>query len=80
MSDNDIFQTIQETLKEVKFALHDKILTSNMSFKEMEVDSLDKMDLFFRLEEKFNISFPNEEIAKMKVLEDVVNFIHKHAK
>lgn len=80
MSDNDIFQTIQETLKEVKFALHDKILTSNMSFKEMEVDSLDKMDLFFRLEEKFNISFPNEEIAKMKVLKDVVNFIQKHAK
>ncbi|MBE6449186.1 MAG: acyl carrier protein [Alphaproteobacteria bacterium] len=80
MSDNDIFQIVQETLKEVKFALHDKILTSDMSFKEMEVDSLDKMDLFFRLEEKFNISFPNEEIAKMKAIGDVVSFIQNHAK
>ena len=80
MNSDDISKTVQETLKEVKFALRDKTLTNEMSFKELEVDSLDKMDLFFRLEEKFSMSFPNEEIAKMKVIGDTVNYIQNHAK
>ena len=80
MNSDDISTTVQETLKEVKFALHDKTLTNEMSFKELEVDSLDKMDLFFRLEEKFSMSFSNKEKAKMKVIGDTVNYIQNHAK
>ena len=49
-------------------------LTSRL-VEDLGADSLDVVELIMAFEDEFGISLPDEEIAKMKTIGDVVNFI-----
>ncbi len=52
-------------------------LTTNI-FEDLGADSLDVVDLLMMLEDKYNISIPDDEAQDMKTIGDVVNFIEDH--
>lgn len=45
--------------------------------EDLAADSLDSMELVIALEEKFNIDIFDEDMAKMKTVEDLVEYIAK---
>ncbi len=51
-------------------------LTENTKLQEdLGVDSLDAVEVNMALEEKFDISISDEELAELKTIEDIVSLI-----
>lgn len=42
---------------------------------DLELDSLDIMDLLLVLEEEFDMQIPDEELAKIQTVKDIVDYI-----
>lgn len=45
--------------------------------EDLGADSLDVVELIMTFEDEFNVSLPDEDVAKMKTVGDVVNYIKK---
>ena len=43
--------------------------------EDLGADSLDVVELVMAFEDEFNISLPDEEVAKMKTVGDAVNYL-----
>lgn len=53
-------------------------LTDKTSLQaDLELDSLDIMDLLLVLEEEFDTQIPDEELSNIQTIEDIVNYIGK---
>lgn len=51
-------------------------ITATSSFKEdLEVDSLDLMELVMALEDEFNVKIPSEELQNIKTVQDVADYL-----
>lgn len=48
--------------------------------EDLGADSLDVVELIMAFEDEFNISLPDEEIAKFKTVGDIVTFIENFKK
>jgi acyl carrier protein len=51
-------------------------LEANIPLKEQNVDSLDMLDFFLNIEETYNVNIPDEDIDKLKTLEDYEKYIN----
>ena len=45
--------------------------------EDLGADSLDVVELIMAFEDEFGISLPDDDIAKMKTVGDVINYINK---
>ena len=55
-----------------------KIKMENTLIGDLDLESLDIVTLIAKLEEKYQIEIPDEEIKKMQTVEDVVNYLEAH--
>lgn len=55
--------------------LKGKELTVDMAFKDLGIDSLDLVDLVFELEEEIGVQFEDDELLKLKTVQDLINLI-----
>lgn len=55
----------------------DQITLTSRLVEDLGADSLDVVELVMAFEDEFGISLPDEDIAKMKTVGDVVNYINK---
>lgn len=51
-------------------------LTSNL-VEDLGADSLDVVELIMAFEDEFGVTLPDDDIAKMKTVGDVINYINK---
>ena len=52
------------------------VLTARL-VEDLGADSLDVVELIMAFEDEFGFSLPDEEIASMKTVGDIVNYINK---
>ncbi|WP_260703627.1 acyl carrier protein [Edaphobacter flagellatus] len=45
----------------------------NTTFEELNIDSLDKINISFEVEEAFHIEIPDDALGSLKTVGDVVN-------
>lgn len=55
----------------------DQITMTARLVEDLGADSLDVVELIMAFEDEFGVSLPDEEIAKMKSVGDIVAFISK---
>lgn len=73
---NKIIEIIEEELD-----TNGKVITENTKIVEdLGADSLDKAEIMIAIQEEFNISVNEEEIAKISTLKDIVDYINKNGK
>jgi len=64
-----------------KFKLSADNLTMETKLKEdLNIDSLDSVELIMELEEAFSLSIKDEEASSLRTVGDIVNYINAHAK
>ena len=68
-------RTIQ-TIAKFKEMEADKIKVET-TIEELEMDSLDALNLVFELEEEFNITIPDEQVFEMKTVGQMAEGIEK---
>ncbi len=73
-----IFERIK-TIISNEFDINENEITLNTSlFDELDIDSLDLVDLVMTLEDEFSIELPDEALADMKTVGDVVKYIEEN--
>ncbi|HCI85126.1 MAG TPA: acyl carrier protein [Lachnospiraceae bacterium] len=74
MTLDGVKEVIDETLK------YSGDVTTNTKLKgDLIMDSLDGVELVMALEEKFGVEIPNEDMANLETVGDIVTYIDKKA-
>src|SRR5258706_11700431 len=60
-----------------KKKLDPAIITSESTFQDLGIDSLDGIDLVFTFEDEFNISIPDQVVQKMKSVGQVIEALRE---
>ena len=79
----EIKETVQIELKTFIKSKYDRDVNINMNDSFIEtlgLDSLDIVEIWATMEQKFKIDIPEEEIIKMKNVSDVIEMIQKYLK
>ena len=51
-------------------------ITPESTFDELQIDSLDKINLSFEVEEAFSITIPDESLNSLRTVADVIAGVH----
>ena len=54
----------------------DKVTRDSRLIEDLGADSLDVVELIMAFEDEFNISLPDEDVAKMKTIGSIVDYIN----
>mgnify|MGYP000188367515 CR=1 FL=1 len=70
---NDIINLI----KDMGLLIDTEKLVSDKPLAEQGIDSLDMINIFFKLEENFKIKIPEEDIEKLKTINEIVEYVNQ---
>ncbi|MCD7872731.1 MAG: acyl carrier protein [Clostridiales bacterium] len=73
-----IFEKVAEILSEQLGIDTDKISMDSLLEEDLDADSLDAIDIVMSIEDEFQIEVPDEAIANMKSVADIVNFVENN--
>ena len=75
-----MFEKVRAMLAKQLNLQEDKIKLESDIVKELGADSLDVVELLISLEDDYGISIPEEDIANVKTVKDIVEMIEKFQK
>ncbi len=76
-SRDEIFEAVAQALaREFEFEPAELRLEAHL-VDDLDLDSIDAIDLAVRLEEQLGVSFSEEDLKSVQTLEDVVDLIHE---
>ncbi|XP_068660141.1 uncharacterized protein [Aristolochia californica] len=73
----EVANRVVDLLKSIPFIDPAKVKTS-ASFKDMQLDTLDTVEVMIAAEEEFAVDIPNSEADKISSTADLINFIVAH--
>lgn len=73
-----VLDKIKEILGEQLSVDPDKITMNSLLEEDLDADSLDAIDIVMSIEDEFQVEVPDEVIADMKSVGDIVNFIENN--
>lgn len=73
-----VFEKVAEILAEQLNIDADKISMESLLEEDLDADSLDAIDVVMSIEDEFQLEVPDEVIANMKSVADIVNFIENN--
>lgn len=73
-----VLDQIKEILKDTMDIDESKITLDAKLKEDLELDSLDSVELIMSAEEEFRIEIPDEDVMNFKTVNDIVNYIEEH--
>ncbi|MEN6389893.1 MAG: acyl carrier protein [Syntrophomonas sp.] len=76
----DVFEVVRQVIVEIKDIPEENIKMESSFAEDLEADSLDVVEMLMLLEEKFEITIPEEAAEEMKTVKDAVEYIEAKLK
>lgn len=73
-----VLDQIKKILVETMDIEEDKITLDAKLKDDLNLDSLDSVELIMSAEEEFGIEIPDEDVLNFKTVNDIVNYIEEH--
>jgi acyl carrier protein len=73
---DEIIAKVVASIAEIKDITPDAVKLDS-TFEELKMDSLDGLDLFFHLEEAFDLSIPDDRARSLRSVRNIVEEIEK---
>lgn len=73
-----IFEKIASYLSE-QLAIDEKDITMETGIEDLDIDSLDLVDLLMSLEEEYGVEIPDDQVEEIHTIGDLVSYVEKHA-
>jgi acyl carrier protein len=77
MSEQEILAAIGEIVQEATGIPAAQVVPAASFVNDLDIDSLSMVEIATMAEDKFSISIPDAELAKLKTVADVVDFVAK---
>ena len=72
------FEEMKKIVVDTLSCDEDKVTMEASLTEDLEADSLDAVELNMALEEAWGVSIPDEELANLKTVGDIFNYINAH--
>jgi len=76
----NVFEVVRQVIVEIKDIPEENIKMESNFAEDLEADSLDVVEMLMLLEEKFEITIPEEAAEEMKTVKDAVEYIEAKLK
>lgn len=76
-SNSEIFEWVADVLKRQFQFRDDDLRPESRLVDDLDLDSIDAIDLTVRLEERTGLSFKEEDLKAIETIQDVVDFLHE---
>ena len=73
-----VLDQIKKILVETMDIEEEKITLDAKLKDDLNLDSLDSVELIMSAEEEFGIEIPDEDVMNIKTVNDIVNYIEEH--
>ncbi|MCH5324072.1 MAG: acyl carrier protein [Eubacterium sp.] len=73
-----VFEKVKSIIVDQLDVDEDKVTQSASITDDLGADSLDVVDLVMSFEEEFDLEIPDEQVAKIKTVGDIVKFIEEN--
>ncbi|MDR3163681.1 MAG: phosphopantetheine-binding protein [Mycoplasmataceae bacterium] len=80
MSQNKVIDAINQVVQERNIKLTVSSANKQMTLKELGIDSLEAMGIIVGVEQSLNVHLPDEILANMRTLGDLINAFEKQLK
>ncbi len=70
-----VFEKVKSILSEQFDVEEDNITMETSIVNDLGADSLDVVDLLMNIDDEFGVEVPDEDVEKVKTVEDLVNYI-----
>ena len=77
MEKSEIFEVLKQNLVEFFEVPADKIIPTAKLYEDLDIDSIDAVDLIVRLKKYTNKTMTPEMFKSVRTVQDVVDAIHK---
>lgn len=64
-------------IKDAKTVIDLNAISPDINLRDIGADSLDMMNIFLAIQEKYNVEIPDEEIENLVSIESICNYINK---
>lgn len=71
----NVFEVVKQVIMEIKDIPEENIKMESSFADDLEADSLDIVEMLMLLEEKFDMTIPEEAAEEMKLVKDAVEYI-----
>ena len=78
MSNDEIYQLVKKYLINDFEIPEDKISLEANLFENLGLDSIDALDMIATLESEYDLKLDQEELKKIRTVQDIVNYIEKN--
>lgn len=75
MKDNQIFEQLKKLIVELLEVDEADVIPEASLADDFNADSLDIIELVTAVEEKFNVEIPDDDIEKIRTVQDAVEYI-----
>jgi len=69
-------ENIKEIIEKAEVLGDTKELINDLALSEQGIDSLDIVNVYLLIEEKFDISIPDEDLEQVKTIDDIVKYVN----
>jgi acyl carrier protein len=69
-------ENVKEVMAEADVLGNSSEIKTGIALKEQGIDSLDIVNIYLLLEEKFDIKIPDEDLNKVQAIDDMVKYIN----
>jgi acyl carrier protein len=73
---DQVFERVQAVIVK-HHGIPSEDVTINSTFEELKIDSLDRINLLFAVEEEFGISIPTEEVKNVNSVREISEGVEK---
>jgi acyl carrier protein len=70
-------ENVRDVIKEADVLGDVNEMKNDMPLSDQGIDSLDVVNVYLLLEEKFDIKIPDEDLDKVTTIDDIVSYINK---
>ena len=74
-----MFEKVRDIMVDTLSCDADKVTMEAVLTEDLDADSLDAVELNMAIEDELGNAIPDEELAKMKTVGDIVNYLEAHA-
>ena len=74
-----MFEKVREIVVDTLSCEMDDVTMEARLAEDLDADSLDAVELNMALEDELGVSVPDEELAQMKTVGDIVNYLEQNA-
>jgi len=69
-------ENVKEVIAEAEVLGDANEMKSNIALSEQGIDSLDVVNVYLLLEEKFDVKIPDEDLEQVQTIDEIVKYIN----